>query len=77
MDQPVICDPSGFTYEKNEIMKHFQVNGNIDPLSRETIKNSEKLIDNKNLKHATEEFLRDNPWAYEHTPFDNLNSIKM
>jgi STIP1 family protein 1 len=23
MDQPVILDPSGFTYEKNEIIKHF------------------------------------------------------
>jgi STIP1 family protein 1 len=46
MDQPVILDPSGFTYEKNEIINHFKVNGNIDPLSREMIKNSEKLIDN-------------------------------
>lgn len=36
MDEPVILE-SGFTYEKTEIIKHFQKNGNFDPMTREEV----------------------------------------
>ena len=36
MDEPVILE-SGFTYEKAEIMKHFEKNGNFDPMTREEV----------------------------------------
>lgn len=33
MDEPVILE-SGFTYEKSEILRHFNRNGNFDPITR-------------------------------------------
>ena len=33
MDEPVILE-SGFTYEKTEILRHFERNGNFDPICR-------------------------------------------
>ena len=75
MEEPVIIS-SGFTYEKSEVMKHFSINGNFDPLNREQV-DPKILTVNYNIKHATEEFLRSNPWAFEFTPYDSLESIKM
>ena len=70
MEDPVVIS-SGFTYEKSEILKHFKVNGNTDPLNREEVK-TDQFITNYNIKHATEEFLDKNPWAFEFTPYDSL-----
>ena len=56
MEEPVVIS-SGFTYEKSEILKHFQTNGNFDPLNRDQV-DPKILITNYNIKHATEEFLR-------------------
>lgn len=75
MEEPVVIG-SGFTYEKSEVMKHFQINGNFDPLNREQV-DTKILLTNYNIKHATEEFLRSNPWAFEFTPYDSLENIKM
>ena len=36
MEEPVIIS-SGFTYEKSEILKHFQTNGYFDPLNRSEV----------------------------------------
>lgn len=33
MDEPVVIE-SGFTYEKAEIIRHFKINGNFDPITR-------------------------------------------
>jgi hypothetical protein len=33
MEDPVIIE-SGFTYEKKAILRHFQTNGNFDPITR-------------------------------------------
>lgn len=74
MEEPVILS-SGFTYEKSEIQKHFKANGLFDPQTRSDVK--ETLILNQNIKHATEDFLRENPWAYEYSQYDNINSIMM
>ena len=48
MDEPVLLE-SGFTYEKAEITKHFQKNGNFDPMTREEV-NPNVLILNKQIK---------------------------
>lgn len=45
MDEPVLLE-SGFTYEKAEILKHFKMNGNFDPMTREEV-NPNVLILNK------------------------------
>lgn len=75
MEDPVILT-SGFTYEKSEIEKHFKINGNFDPLTREEV-NPNVLIQNKNLKHSIEEFIRKNPWAFEYFPGDSIHSVNM
>jgi len=36
MHEPVILS-SGFTYEKSAILKHFEVNGAFDPMTREPV----------------------------------------
>jgi len=51
MDEPVVLE-SGFTYEKEQIQRHFKVNGSFDPLTREEV-NPNVLILNKNIKQAT------------------------
>ena len=48
MDEPVVLE-SGFTYEKDQIVRHFEYNGNTDPLTREEV-NPQVLILNKNIK---------------------------
>jgi len=71
MEEPVILT-SGFTYEKELIKRHFEVNGAFDPLTREEV-NPEMLILNKNLKQATQDFLQKNPWAFEYIPGQPLS----
>jgi hypothetical protein len=51
------------------------MNGYFDPQTRSDVKN--ELITNKSIKHATEDFLRENPWAFEYSQYDNINSIMM
>ena len=75
MEEPVMLK-SGFTYEKEFILKHFSINGNQDPMTREYVDPGQMII-NQNIKHATEEFLRVNPWAFEFIPGDNLHTVEM
>ena len=35
------------------------------------------LTTNQNVKHATEEFVRNNPWAFEFFPGEDLDSVCM
>lgn len=51
MDEPVLLQ-SGFTYEKSEIVKHFEKNGNFDPMTREEV-DPKVLILNKQIRQAT------------------------
>lgn len=55
MEEPVMLS-SGFTYEKNQIEKHFEINGNFDPQTREEVSTT-NLVLNRNIKDATEQFL--------------------
>lgn len=75
MENPVILE-SGFTYEKREILRHFQYNGNIDPLTREEV-DPRVLIPNKNIKQAIQDFLASNPWAFEYIPGQTTADMKM
>ena len=75
MDQPVILQ-SGFTYEKEHILRHFQYNGNTDPMTREEV-DPEVLILNKNIKQATQDYLMKNPWAFEYIPGEKIENIQM
>ncbi len=55
MDEPVVIQ-SGFTYEKSAIMRHFEKNGNFDPVTREVV-DPRILIPNRYIKQATEDYL--------------------
>ena len=75
MDEPVILQ-SGFTYERAEIMRHFERNGNFDPITRQEV-DSEILIENKHIKHATADFLTKNPWAFERVYRETIDMVHM
>lgn len=75
MDEPVLLQ-SGFTYEKSEITKHFEKNGNFDPMTREEV-DPKVLILNKQIKQATQDFLMNNPWAFERVYGETLDQISM
>lgn len=74
MEEPVMLS-SGFTYEKNDIVRHFEANGKVDPQTREEVDGN--LVMNQSIKHATEEFLRHNPWSFEYSLQDNLETVKL
>ena len=75
MEEPVILT-SGFTYEKSAILSHFKINGAFDPLTREPVR-ADNLILTRNMKQATEDFLKKCPWAYKHIPDEKLEDFKM
>ena len=47
MRDPVMLS-SGFSYEREAILKHFKHNGHVDPLTRETV--LPQVCENRNLK---------------------------
>lgn len=69
MHDPVLLS-SGFSYEREAIMKHFSYNGWNDPVTRENVR-QDVIVENRNLKKAIENFLKQNPWAYNHMPASN------
>ena len=75
MDEPVIL-ASGFTYEKASLKKHFEINGDHCPMTREWV-DVDKLWTNNGIKQATEQFLKENPWSFEYCPGDDINSVIM
>mmetsp|Transcript_11282 Transcript_11282/g.18991 ORF Transcript_11282/g.18991 Transcript_11282/m.18991 type:complete len:99 (-) Transcript_11282:55-351(-) len=72
MEEPVQLS-SGFTYEKATINKHFEYNGMNDPMTREDVDG--KMTINQSIKTATEDFIRENPWAFEFGFYDDLDQI--
>lgn len=75
MNDPVIIQ-SGFTYEKKMIDLHFQKNGPFDPITREQV-DPKIMITNIYLKKAADDFLVNNPWAYQYIPGEDIYSVKM
>jgi len=74
MKDPVLT-PYGIGYEKNVIMEHFKKNGNFDPVTRRPIV---ALLPNVSLRNAIQNFIKDNPWAYEFVDADeNYQKISL
>ena len=71
MQDPVITS-AGYTYEREILSKYIKENGNRDPTTSETI-NPSKIFPNFNIKQATEEFILENPWAYNYQSEDSLD----
>ncbi|XP_059296049.1 E3 ubiquitin-protein ligase CHIP isoform X2 [Lycium ferocissimum] len=59
---PVIT-PSGVTYERSVIVDHLQKVGKFDPVTRESLKESQ-LVPNFAIKEAVHAFLDKHGWAY-------------
>lgn len=57
--EPMIVS-SGQTYEKDYIIKHFEANGNTDPITRAKLADG-LLIANKNIKQAAADWLSRQP----------------
>lgn len=57
--EPMIVS-TGQTYEKDYIMKHFEANGNTDPITRAKLVDG-VLIANKNIKQAAADWLSRQP----------------
>ena len=58
------------------IIKHFEVQGATDPITRMKI-DPTVIIDNHELRKACESFLDLNPWAYQFEHNEDYNSIVM
>lgn len=52
------------------------MNGNFDPMTREHV-NPNVLIINKQIRIATQEYLQQNPWAFERIYGENLAQLQM
>ena len=70
---PIILE-SGITYENQYIQAHLDKNGLTDPVTRETLHKG-GAIKNRKIKKATENFIENNPWAYNENPGDNWKNI--
>lgn len=64
MTDPVISK-SGITYDRPELIQHFNKIGFFDPITRESLTYSD-LIPNLSLKEAIEEWLVHNGWAHDY-----------
>jgi hypothetical protein len=72
MVEPTITSP-GNTYEKTAIEAHVRLRGN-DFLTGEKIK-LDNLAPNLALKNSIQEFLAENPWAFDHVEGDNIDRL--
>ena len=64
MLDPVIS-PSGISYDRTELLDHFQKIGHFDPLSRQPITEKD-LIPNLALKDLIDEFITSHGWALDY-----------
>ncbi len=75
MQEPVVIQ-SGHTYEQEMIKKHFAMSGAFDPITRQEV-DPNVLIPNHALKKASETFLSQNPWAFQHMLNEDYHTISM
>lgn len=64
---------TGIAYERSAIEEHIAKNGKTDPCSRKPI--SGTLYPCIPVRHAIEDFLEKNPWAYEYTEGEDYHDI--
>jgi|JI6StandDraft_1071083.scaffolds.fasta_scaffold132410_2 STIP1 family protein 1 len=72
MEEPAVSE-DGFTYEKKVLEEHFRLKGPIEPITRRKVEG--RVFPNHALKQATEEFLKQNPWAFEEEKGEDFNLI--
>ena len=75
MTEPVLIE-SGHTYEKEMILKHFDMSGAFDPITRQEV-NRSIMVPNHTLKKASLDFLAKNPWAYQHIINEDYRGVFM
>eukprot|EP01017_Pseudomicrothorax_dubius_P021433 TRINITY_DN230_c0_g1_i4.p1 TRINITY_DN230_c0_g1~~TRINITY_DN230_c0_g1_i4.p1 ORF type:complete len:283 (-),score=63.78 TRINITY_DN230_c0_g1_i4:141-989(-) len=73
MEDPVTTQ-SGYTYERSNLRDHLAKNGNIDPVTRDSI-NPTHIFPNLNVKQAIEAFLKECPWGFEFKKNEDYHSI--
>ncbi|CAD8195736.1 unnamed protein product [Paramecium pentaurelia] len=73
MENPVVTD-AGHTYERDMLIEAIQKNGPVDPCTRQPI--SGEFYPNHNIKQATQDFLLNNPWAFEYQSGENYADIE-
>lgn len=59
-----VSTPNGISYERQWIEKHIVINGGIDPITRNALSLC-MLRPNVALREVIEQYLEDNPWAYQ------------
>ncbi|KAL4466672.1 hypothetical protein ABPG72_016789 [Tetrahymena utriculariae] len=72
-EDPIITQ-YGFSYERQALLQHFKLNGDVDPIARKSVNRNIPLISNLSLKKVVSEYLQNEPWAYEH--YLDQNSIE-
>ena len=65
MTDPVIT-PSGHSYDRASITRHLKEGGPFNPMTRAPL-SAAQLVPNIALREAIEQFIEENPWAYEDT----------
>lgn len=65
---------SGNTYEKSNLLEYIAKYGK-DPLDEKPL-NAQQIMSNLSLKSLIENFLNENPWAYEYSEDDTIDKIK-
>lgn len=74
MEDPYIT-PAGITYEKEVLYNHFEKNGQTDPVTREPIE-EKNCYPNLAIKQTIEQFIEQNPWAYDYYSGETIEDIK-
>lgn len=74
MEDPVISE-AGFTYERKALEEQYKMKGPIEPINRKECKGL--IFPNHALKIAIEQFLNENPWAFEFQEKDDYRSFTM
>lgn len=63
----------GNTFNLDDL-KEYVIANHCDPITGQKLTVND-LIPNVNMKHAVEDFLEQNPWAFEFNPQDNLSNL--
>jgi STIP1 family protein 1 len=74
MEEPVTTT-AGHSYEKEVLIEHIEKNGLVDPVARTPI-TKDGVVPNLNIKQAIEEFVKNNPWSFEHVLGETFMDIK-
>ncbi|KAM3140923.1 hypothetical protein pb186bvf_006934 [Paramecium bursaria] len=75
----LLIDPlttqSGYSYERKELEKFLQLNPGKDPKTLQAI-DTKIIYENFNLKQACDEFLQQNPWAYQYQENEDYKQLQ-